>query len=45
MQYNFTAKVEEEFDQISRGELEWTKMLGNFYEPFHKNIESALGVE
>jgi DNA topoisomerase I len=45
MQYNFTAKVEEEFDQISRGELEWTNMLGNFYEPFHKNIESALGME
>jgi DNA topoisomerase I len=45
MQYNFTAKVEEEFDQISRGELEWTKMLANFYEPFHKNIESALGAE
>ena len=45
MQYDFTARVEEEFDEISRGELDWKKMLGDFYSPFHKNIESALGAE
>lgn len=45
MQYSFTAEVEEEFDQIARGELEWTKMLRGFYEPFHLLIEHALGSE
>jgi DNA topoisomerase I len=45
MQYSFTAEVEEEFDQISRGELDWKKMLGDFYTPFHASIETALGTE
>lgn len=45
MQYDFTARVEEEFDQISRGELDWQKMLSGFYTPFHKHIEAALGSE
>lgn len=45
MQYDFTAQVEEDFDEISRGELDWQKMLADFYTPFHKNIESALGTE
>lgn len=45
MQYDFTAQVEEQFDQISRGELDWKKMLGDFYTPFHTSIESALWTE
>lgn len=45
MQYSFTAEVEEQFDQISRGELDWKKMLGGFYTPFHTSIEGALGAE
>lgn len=45
MQYSFTAEVEEQFDQISRWELDWKKMLGDFYTPFHTSIESALGTE
>ena len=45
MQYDFTARVEEEFDEISRGELDWQKMLEEFYTPFHANIEAALGTE
>lgn len=45
MQYDFTARIEEDFDEISRGELDWKKMLSDFYTPFHKNIESALGSE
>lgn len=39
MDYNFTAKVEEEFDIIAEGKLPWTKMIGQFYGPFHKGIE------
>lgn len=42
MDYHFTASVEEEFDHISRGELEWTNMLHKFYEPFHKRVEDTL---
>lgn len=45
MQYDFTARVEAEFDQISRWELDWKKMLSGFYTPFHTSIEAALGTE
>lgn len=42
MDYNFTAKVEEEFDEIARGLVEWTKMIRSFYTPFHENVENTL---
>lgn len=45
MQYSFTAEVESQFDQIADGKLEWTKMLEDFYAPFHASIEEALGAE
>ncbi len=35
----FTAKVEEEFDQIAAGKCEWKKTIGEFYEPFEKELE------
>ena len=38
MDFNFTAKVEEEFDEIAEGKIGWTKMLKAFYTPFHKNV-------
>src|SRR5690606_18729300 len=41
LDYNFTATVEEEFDTIARGELEWTKMMKGFYKPFHKTVENT----
>jgi len=37
--YDFTANVEKEFDQIARGEVEWQKMIDNFYKPFHQRLE------
>ena len=40
--YNFTAEVEEQFDEIADGILKWTGMLHNFYGPFHKTVENAL---
>ena len=40
--YNFTAEVEEQFDEIALGNLKWTGMLHNFYGPFHKTIENTL---
>jgi len=42
LDFHFTAHVEEEFDEIAEGKLDWTKMLKDFYKPFHKNIESTI---
>ena len=42
MDYNFTAKVEQEFDDIAKGMVDWTKMLESFYGPFHNNVEDTL---
>jgi DNA topoisomerase-1 len=40
--FNFTAKVEKEFDEIAQGLQEWTKMLHSFYSPFHSEVETTL---
>jgi len=42
LDYNFTASVEEEFDQIAEGKLVWNKMIHDFYYPFHAQIEETL---
>jgi len=42
MDYNFTAKVEKEFDEIAEGEIVWNDMIRSFYEPFHSKVENAL---
>ncbi|MCC5923439.1 MAG: type I DNA topoisomerase [Crocinitomicaceae bacterium] len=42
LDYNFTAKVEDEFDEIAQGLKEWTAMIKNFYDPFHQNVEETL---
>ena len=44
MDYGFTAKVEDEFDDIAEGKLVWNKMLAKFYKPFHKIVENTLEV-
>lgn len=42
LDYQFTAKVEEEFDTIAEGKLEWQQMMKNFYKPFHTSVEQTL---
>jgi DNA topoisomerase-1 len=42
MDYHFTAKVEEEFDNIAKGMVEWTEMIRSFYNPFHENVDDTL---
>lgn len=37
--YEFTAKIEEDFDKIADGKEKWQKVIGDFYTPFHKNLE------
>lgn len=42
LDYNFTAKVEQDFDEIAEGNEDWTKMMRDFYNHFHpivKNVE------
>jgi DNA topoisomerase-1 len=38
LDYNFTALVEKEFDDIADGNMQWRSMLADFYKPFHKKI-------
>ncbi|MCX6228627.1 MAG: type I DNA topoisomerase [Bacteroidia bacterium] len=40
--FNFTAKVEKQFDEIAEGQLVWNEMIDTFYRPFHLKIEDAL---
>ena len=42
MDYSFTAKIEEEFDEIADGKKLWTKMVDGFYKPFKKDVENTL---
>src|SRR5690606_36257784 len=41
MDYEFTANIEKEFDEIADGNLEWQTMLGRFYNPFHQDVEQT----
>ena len=43
MDYGFTAKIEEEFDEIAEGKMKWTKMIDGFYKPFKKDVENTIG--
>ena len=42
MDYNFTAKVEKEFDRIADGEQGWNTMIGEFYGDFHELVNRAI---
>lgn len=42
MDYNFTARVEQEFDKIAEGGEEWKKMMKDFYGNFEPTVEKAM---
>ncbi len=42
MDYGFTAKIEADFDKIAEGEVEWHKMVADFYRPFHQGVVKTL---
>ena len=44
MDYNFTADVEKEFDDIAEGKAEWTRVISNFYSEFAPMVEKSLKV-
>ncbi|MFZ4060167.1 MAG: type I DNA topoisomerase [Bacteroidia bacterium] len=46
LDFHFTAKIEKQFDEIAEGHSQWSKMIEDFYGPFHqavKNTESIVG--
>ena len=43
LDYDFTANVEKDFDQIADGEKVWNSVIGEFYAPFHHKVEDVLG--
>ena len=42
MDYEFTAEMEEDLDRISRGEKEWKKVVGRFWEPVSAKIDAVI---
>ena len=43
MDYDFTATVEKDFDEIAAGNKVWNSLISEFYGPFHQQVESVLG--
>jgi len=41
LDYNFTAKVEQDFDEIAEGNIDWAKMMQDFYSQFHPNVKEV----
>ena len=42
MDYGFTARIEEEFDEVAEGKMKWNEMLKDFYKPFKKDVENTI---
>jgi DNA topoisomerase-1 len=42
MDYSFTARIEEEFDEVAQGRMLWSKMIDDFYNPFKKDVENTI---
>ncbi len=45
LDYNFTASVEKEFDEIAEGEVQWTSIMKTFYDQFHPSVEKTLSIK
>ncbi len=42
MEYSFTARIEEEFDEVAEGKMQWNKVIDEFYLPFKKDVENTI---
>lgn len=42
MDYNFTARIEEEFDEVATGKMKWNNMIDDFYIPFKKDVDNTI---
>lgn len=45
LDYNFTANIEKQFDEIAAGKEEWTEMMHIFYEKFHPAVETTMNTK
>jgi DNA topoisomerase I len=42
MDYGFTARIEQEFDEVAQGRMRWNEMLKDFYNPFKKDVDKTI---
>jgi len=42
MDYGFTARIENEFDEIAEGRVKWNKMVSDFYQPFKQDVVNTM---
>lgn len=42
MDYGFTARIENEFDDVAEGKLQWNKMIDDFYNPFKEDVDKTI---
>jgi DNA topoisomerase-1 len=42
MDYSFTARIEDEFDEVAQGKIRWSKMIDDFYNPFKKDVDETI---
>jgi DNA topoisomerase I len=42
MDYNFTARIEQEFDEVASGNMKWNSMIDDFYIPFKKDVDNTI---
>jgi DNA topoisomerase I len=42
MDYSFTARIEEEFDEVAQGKIKWSTMIDDFYTPFKKDVDNTI---
>jgi DNA topoisomerase-1 len=42
MDYGFTARIEEEFDEVAQGKMRWSKMIDEFYNPFKQDVQKTI---
>ncbi|WP_114793311.1 type I DNA topoisomerase [Niabella yanshanensis] len=42
MDYGFTARIENEFDDVAEGKLQWNKMIDDFYSPFKEDVDKTI---
>ena len=45
LDYNFTANVEKQFDEVAEGHTQWTDMMKDFYKDFHPSVENAMSLK
>ncbi len=45
LDYNFTASVEKQFDEVAEGQVQWTDVISDFYTDFHPQVEQVMSLK